>query len=403
MAQVLGYLRADKATHGEKLVLDKLRTSLPSDFFVYVECPLHDGNIERMPDFIVVANFGVVVLEVKDWIQIVKADKFHVQIRTRSGQIHEHINPVHTARDFAYILTQQLQSVPQLLGDRRQCKVPWGHAVVLPNLHMSTITQLRQPWGEAQVLGLPDLDAHSATQRLKATVPRNYTLDSDELRYVKGVINPVVLISSQASRPALLLDDRQEEIVVEEPYVAPEQKASKEPVQEEQKGLFDFASPAPEPEQKEKSPIVDDVTHNTAIRLVRGVAGSGKTLVLTQRAKYLAAKHSEWQVLILAFNNRLAESLSAMLKGTSNLKVKTFHGLCTALLKDYVEWKSPHAPEGWVKNHQDQWPVVQQMGAEFVADEIRWIKEVHIGDRDAYLNAARKGRGRGLRGMCQVL
>ena len=161
MAQVFGYLRDDRATHGEKLVLGKLDTSLPQDSCVYVECPLHDGNIERMPDFIVLTTFGVVVLEVKDWVQIIEADKFRAQVRTRSGRVDRHKNPVRVARDFALILAEQLKSVPQLLGERHRCKVPWGYAVVLPNLPMSTITQLRKPWGQAQVLGLSDLESTS--------------------------------------------------------------------------------------------------------------------------------------------------------------------------------------------------------------------------------------------------
>jgi len=74
MVQIFGYLREDAATHGEKLVFKKLSTSLPKDFYLYVECPLHDADMERMPDFIVLTNFGVIVLEVKDWVQIVEAD-----------------------------------------------------------------------------------------------------------------------------------------------------------------------------------------------------------------------------------------------------------------------------------------------------------------------------------------
>ena len=75
MGQVIGHLRQDKATHGETEVLKKLQTSLPKDFYIYVECPLPDRHGHRFPDFIVLSNFGVVVLEVKDWVQIVEADK----------------------------------------------------------------------------------------------------------------------------------------------------------------------------------------------------------------------------------------------------------------------------------------------------------------------------------------
>ncbi|MFP3423158.1 nuclease, partial [Bacillus sp. SIMBA_161] len=34
-------------------------------------------------------------------------------------------------------------------------------------------------------------------------------------------------------------------------------------------------------------------------RLIRGVAGSGKTLILASRAKLLSKQHPEWKILIL--------------------------------------------------------------------------------------------------------
>src|SRR4051794_22685276 len=36
-------------------------------------------------------------------------------------------------------------------------------------------------------------------------------------------------------------------------------------------------------------------------RLIRGVAGSGKTLVLASRAKMLAKAHPDWKILVLCY------------------------------------------------------------------------------------------------------
>jgi hypothetical protein len=72
MAQIYGFLREDKSTHGEQIVLSKLKENLPKEYFVYVECPLPDRRGHRYPDFIVVTNYGVIVLEVKDWIYDIK-------------------------------------------------------------------------------------------------------------------------------------------------------------------------------------------------------------------------------------------------------------------------------------------------------------------------------------------
>ncbi|WP_410489290.1 DEAD/DEAH box helicase [Bacillus sp. DTU_2020_1000418_1_SI_GHA_SEK_038] len=48
-------------------------------------------------------------------------------------------------------------------------------------------------------------------------------------------------------------------------------------------------------------------------RLIRGVAGSGKTLILASRAKMLAKDHPDWKILILCYNISLARSIEQMI------------------------------------------------------------------------------------------
>jgi hypothetical protein len=399
MAEIIGYLREDKATAGEKRVLGSLTKSLPDDFTVYVECPLHDEDIERMPDFIVLTPFGVIVLEVKDWVEIVEADKYYATIRTRKGEVHRHKNPVNQARDFAHILARKLQKEPRLLEGARTLKVPWGYAAVLPNLPTAVITQLKRPWGRNHVMGKPDLNPGVARKRLEATLPQVYRLRKADIRCVKGVINPVVLIKTDPSRPPVVLDDEQERIVTEKPSLQPVEEKAKRARQE---ALFPAQPEEPEPdEEKERRvrarpPELDRLTRSCSIRLVRGVAGSGKTLVLTQRARYLAAQHPEWRIGVCTYNRRLAESLRASLKGASNVKAVNFHRLCSGLLQDYIRWSDPCDPEGWIKNRRNEWPIIDELGVEYVTDEVRWIKELGVTSRAEYLEMDRKGRERGL-------
>jgi len=401
VAEVIGYLKED-STSGERQVLRALSDSLPRDFAVYVECPLHDENMERMPDFIILAPFGVVILEVKDWVYIVEADKFYAMIRTRSGGIRRHKSPVSGARGLAHILARKLERVPALLGERHRLKIPWGYAVVLPNLDSTPINQLRKPWGWRYVLGMEDLRPHVIAKRLKATLPFDYDLQSTDLRYVRSVINPVALITSPDRARTLVIDEVQERIVTESPRVSVMPLAGPEsPVpQAEPVNLFtpsepDAAASSAAP-LEQKSPVLESVTRNFSIRLVRGVAGSGKTLVLMQRARYLAAQHPRWRIGVFTFNNPLVQSLRASLKGIPNVKVTSFHKQCSALLRQHTAWHSPHESAGWLKNHAERWPIVAQMGVEFVQAEIRWIKEVGIETRAEYLEVERKGRGQSL-------
>ena len=47
-------------------------------------------------------------------------------------------------------------------------------------------------------------------------------------------------------------------------------------------------------------------------RLIRGVAGSGKTLILSSRAKLLSKEHPDWKILILCYNISLANGIQQM-------------------------------------------------------------------------------------------
>lgn len=58
-------------------------------------------------------------------------------------------------------------------------------------------------------------------------------------------------------------------------------------------------------------------------RVIRGVAGSGKTVILIARAKYLAATGKQ-KILILCYNRLLSQFISSCTKEFSNIEVRTF-------------------------------------------------------------------------------
>ncbi len=403
MAEIVGSLREDQATYGEKLVLKKLKHSLPKEFTVYVECPLKQparhggkGEMVRYPDFIVLANFGVIVLEVKDWVQVSRANKYEVVIRTRGGKQKKFKNPVEGIRRMALLLEDELKTIPDLLKSNHQLNVPWGYAVVFPNLPMSTITQLRQTWGEAFVLGAPDLDPAYASKRLRASLPRNQMLSGVEMELVRGVINPTIVIEPITfDQPPFLLDMEQERIIAE-PVVETVEAKTPEKDGALQEELFE-ATPLVEVEQPPEMLAVEkEIIFNASVRLVRGVAGSGKSLVLLRRAQYLKSQYPEWNICALAFNRALADSMGAFLKG-SGIKTVTFHKLCSGLLSNILAWKDPVSDaRGWLKRHRDQWDDCKDLGSRFLCDEFKWIKEIDVGDLEQYLSVERRGRGAAL-------
>ena len=396
-AQVTGHLRKD-ATYGEKIVLDRLRTRLPPRYHVYVECPLKHGRLQHFPDFIIVTDAGVVVLEVKDWVQALECTKNDVLVLTRQNKRMRHPNPVIQARNGAIALAQELEELPpNLQRGRKRRRIPWGYAAVLPNLKAATgLSHLKQIWGENLVLSLNDLEHRDTTEVLRETLPnRIQGLSKKEIDWVRSVIYPVVRIPAPTpERSDIILDDAQEQIVTEAPLVQPAAEPQPEP-QGRQETMFQPAVQV----SKDDDVLPEEaarLVYSGAVRLVRGVAGSGKTLVLTQRVQYLAAQYPEWRICVLSYNKALAGSLQNSLATVPGVaRVSTFDSLCTYLWTRSMglDWKSPVNPLGWVRGHADKWQIIEQLGTDYVAEELLWRKEVGLWDESAYMSADRKGRG----------
>jgi Nuclease-related domain/AAA domain/UvrD-like helicase C-terminal domain len=392
MAEVIGFLRED-ATHGEQQTLRLLSRNLPKDFTVYVESPIHKKRDIRYPDFVVVTNYGVIVLEVKDWVTVLKADPSGGTIRDRKGNQHFEHNPVTKAREFAITLSNELNR--KLHANGAGEAIPWSYAAVLVNLPYSVITQLRTPWGEEFVLGEDDLIVPDLLlKRLKMTFPadRMRPLLKAELDQIRATIYPVVEIE-YPGRPAFVLDQEQERIVAEPVHaeVPVSAKTQKKAEAAHQDALFESMMSQPEeealPEEEEK------LARNTAIRLVRGFAGSGKSLVLIQRAKFLAAQYPHWKIGVFTFNKPLQEELKTAFTGTA-VKPQTFHGVCMAMLPQQGE---PVNMEIWLDGSKFDYDIIRKLDVPAIRMEIDWIRDMGIHNRDAYLSIERRGIGKELR------
>ena len=62
-------------------------------------------------------------------------------------------------------------------------------------------------------------------------------------------------------------------------------------------------------------------------RLLRGVAGSGKTIVLICRVRYLLAQHPDWKILVVCYNRVLARFLHRTIRD-KRVEVLTFDAWC---------------------------------------------------------------------------
>lgn len=62
-------------------------------------------------------------------------------------------------------------------------------------------------------------------------------------------------------------------------------------------------------------------------QVLRGVAGSGKTLVLLHRARHLARLYPGWRILVLCFNKALSLEMDRQMGGIDQIKVSTLDSL----------------------------------------------------------------------------
>ncbi len=142
---------------------------------------------------------------------------------------------------------------------------------------------------------------------------------------------------------------------------------------------------------------------NFSLRLVNGVAGSGKTLIAVHRALLLAELFPAQRVLLLIHNTPIVADLLDRLRRTRaalppNLEVMTFFAWAAR------QWQRMfgHWPEmsndlpALVRHHRLRWPELKLEDGPLV-DELDFIDESLIGSQQEYLAAKRSGRGFALR------
>lgn len=286
-----------RVTFGERKVFEALRDQLPEDYLVYYDTAVK----QRHPDFIIVGpDLGLVVLEVKDWrLETIVSTGDAIVLRVAGGE--EIVkNPIEQARDYVLRAVDLLKRRP-LLRDGERLRFGWGYGAVFPLLRRDDVRQpslfgpsLEDALGPTAVLSVDDLSADRLLPALRRLVPR-WAATSDPLAplhldEIRGVLHPEIRIGWHPN------DEDIERVMAAE-----------------QERIARTAGPG----------------H----RLLRGVAGSGKTLTLLCRARYLREEHPDWRVLVVCFNRVLADHLRETLGTDDRMDVLHFHRWCWRALE----------------------------------------------------------------------
>jgi hypothetical protein len=319
MAQMIPDSLPPGCSIGEKLLFSRLQ-DLPDECIVY-----HEPAIgERYPDFVVVLpDTGLLVLEVKGWLpaQILGGDQYNITVRLRAAEPEKKTaNPVRQAREYMYKLMDRCTGHPAgkvLLNDDGPHKgkfvFPFGFCAVLSQLAEADLQghrtgNLREILPSSQVVAAdefeqwPALTADQLKERLASFFPHRWTfprMTGRQTAALRSIIHPEVLVPPTPADLAAVQELGQQALLAV--------------------GEMDLRSLDLEQERTARE-------IGNGHRLLFGVAGSGKTVVLVARAKFLSEALPSGRILVLCFNVTLKAYLDALLSQCPNVDVLTFHG-----------------------------------------------------------------------------
>jgi hypothetical protein len=333
MATLIPALAAcvSRMTQGERRLAERLEQKLDDDYLVWYDVPV--GPKRSHPDFVVLhPRRGLLILEAKDWRldTIQQADKQTWRI-VPGGVLKSVVNPIEQARYLAHQVVDALGRDAPLVNAGGALRFPWSYGVVF-----SHITRRQF---ESAGLGAA-IEAH----RVICADEMTESVDAEDFQSRLWGMFPI-LMRGVLSLPQI---DRVRWILFPEVRVGT------------QLGLF--ASQEVEPELPDIMRVMDLQQEQLARslgdghRVIHGVAGSGKTMILGYRAELLAKAATEAKpVLVLCYNEPLAVKLAAVMaaKGLAErVHVRHFHRWCRQQLVAFGQAVPPQG-EGFFERLVD--------------------------------------------------
>ncbi|OYT92152.1 MAG: DNA helicase II [Burkholderiales bacterium PBB3] len=323
-------------TSGERRLAERLEQKLDDDYRLWYDVPMGPRNTH--PDFCVLhPRRGILVLEVKDWklgSTILNADKQNWEILGDNGP-KTVINPLEQARQYAHAVVKALERDAQLVqpagAHAGKLAFPWSYGVVFTNITRKQFetAELQHAIEPNRVICqdemLESVDAEDLQSRLWGMFPFGMrgALSLPQIDRVRWIMFPEVRVPHGSNGQGALFDDNDADAQL--PDIM---------------RVMDL-------QQEQLARSLGD-----GHRVIHGVAGSGKTMILGYRAEYLAqaSTPSSKPILILCFNEPLGVKLHSVMqaKGLSGkVHVRHFHKWCRDQLVAYGQTlPANHMPVG---------------------------------------------------------
>ena len=297
---------------GERRLAERLEQKLDVDYLLWHNVPI--GPKQTYPDFVVLhPRHGLLVLETKDWhLETIQHATKQQWTILQNGHPKVLINPLAQARHCAIQVVNALERDAQLVqaSGPHQGKLafPWGHGVVFTRITRKQFDAagLGETIADNYVICKDEMeesaDPEEFQQRLWNMFAHRFggALSLPQIDRVRWIMFPQVRVQTTGD----LFDDTDEEAAL--PDIM---------------RVMDL-------QQEQLARSLGD-----GHRVIHGVAGSGKTMILGYRAAYLAraCTPSSKPILILCFNEPLGVKLHSVMhaKGLADkVHVRHFHKWC---------------------------------------------------------------------------
>lgn len=332
MARFINSLTQNRrnVTPGERRFAKRLETLLEDDYLCWYDVPV--GPARHYPDFVILhPSRGLLLLEVKDWKleTLRRLDKISAEICV-NGAVKTVANPLEQARSYLNLVVNTLGRDPQLCEPegRYQGKIgfPYGYGVVLTGITRKQFDDMLSEEDQERVLpGRLVICQDEMTESVDAMDFQERLWGMFQYDFKRRLTLPQIERIRWHLFPEIRIGERQTTLFTE--Y--------------EEKG-----GGQPEPETLPDLVRVLDLEQEQLARnlggghrVIHGVAGSGKTLILGVRCVHLAAMLRK-PILVLCYNITLAARLRTFIaerKLEARVNVHHFHEWCGEQLRTYRE------------------------------------------------------------------
>ena len=308
-------------TSGERRTAERLEQKLDDDYLLWYDVAV--GPRHQHPDFVVMhPRRGILILEVKDFrlSTLIQANKQTWDIHAEAGP-KTIPNPLEQARQYAHQVVNALERDPQLVQPegRHQGKLafPWSYGVVLPNITRAQFdkAELARAIEPHRVICQDEMGEHIEPEALQSRLWDMFpfmmggVMSLPQLDRVRWIMFPEVRVSTQESLFSADAGDEAADL----PSIM---------------RVMDI-------QQEQLARSLGD-----GHRVIHGVAGSGKTMLLAYRAEHLAKAHTAASkpILMLCYNEPLAKQLAHVMaaKGIADrVHAVHFHKWCRDQLKAF--------------------------------------------------------------------